>query len=292
MAIRTDRAISGTLRGLSLRRRDLLRGGLGLAVSATVGGLAVDPDRYAVPPPEPEEPPEDAAPPEEPPAQEPEPEEPPEDAAPPEDEEPPEEEPEPTMFRVGDSGDGVLSLQQQLGDAGYWCGKPDGGFGHLTEQAVFAVQKANGLYRDGVAGPKTLAAVASGFVPAAANGGDLFEVHLDSQLLLVVRGGATTMVFNTSTGNGEPYTFEGRNYTAVTPTGDFAVWYTDGSGWRDGELGELYRPMFYSGNYAVHGSNSIPPFPASHGCCRISVAAMDMVWATGLLAMGSRVVVR
>jgi hypothetical protein len=255
---------------LPLHRRDLLRGGLGLVTGAVLGGLADSYDRVAVPPPPPPEP-------------EPEPEPPP----------PP---PEPAAYQRGDAGDGVLALQQQLGATGYWCGEPDGGFGHLTQQAVWAVQKAHGLVRDGIAGPATQAAIETGYRPAPVAGGDHVEVHLGPQLLLVVRGGATTMVLNTSTGNEEPYEFRGEEYTAQTPTGDYVVGFMDsvgtaGDGWREGELGELYRPMFYDGNYAVHGSGSIPPWPASHGCARISTAAMDMFWSEGLLGMGGRVVV-
>ncbi len=153
------------------------------------------------------------------------------------------------------------------------------------------MQKAHGLYRDGVAGPLTQQALATGYRPAPVAGGDHVEVHLGPQLLLVVRGGATVMTLNTSTGNGEPYEYEKEEYVAHTPTGDFVVGFVDGSGWRKGELGELYRPMFYSGNYAIHGSGSIPPVPASHGCARISVEAMDMFWSSGLLGVGSRVLV-
>lgn len=203
----------------------------------------------------------------------------------------PEPDPIPTEFRRGDHGEGVADLQSRLNASGYWCGAVDGGFGHLTQQAVWAVQKAHGLSRDGIAGPLTVAAVESGYRPAPYSGGDHVEVHLASQLILLVRGGATTMVLNTSTGNGEPYEFEGGSYLAHTPTGDYAVWYVDGSGWRDGELGELYRPMFYSGNFAIHGSGSIPPWPASHGCARISTQAMDMFWSQNLLKMGDRVIV-
>jgi lipoprotein-anchoring transpeptidase ErfK/SrfK len=39
----------------------------------------------------------------------------------------------------------------------------------------------------------------------------------------------------------------------------------------------------------VHGSNSIPNYPASHGCVRISVPAMDMVWETNLMPMSTPV---
>ncbi|TQM96534.1 L,D-transpeptidase-like protein [Ornithinimicrobium humiphilum] len=258
---------------LAVRRRDLLKGGLGLVTGAVVGGLADDYDRFRVPEPEPEPEPVEPAPVEPAPVE-------------------PEPEPQlPAAFQRGDSGEGVLALQQQLNAAGYWCGTPDGGFGHLTQQAVWAVQKAHGLWRDGVAGPQTQQALATGYRPAPVAGGDHVEIHLATQLLLVVRGGSTLMTLNTSTGNGEPYEYEKHEYLATTPTGDFRVGFTDGSGWREGELGELYRPMFYYGNYAVHGSNSIPPVPASHGCARISVAAMDMFWSEGLLGVGHRVLV-
>lgn len=260
---------------MPLHRRTVLRGGLGLVMGAVVGGLDDDLDSVTVSRPDPEPP---AAAPAPPPA-----------APPPEPE--PVPPPPPTEFRAGDRGDLVLTLQQQLNAAGYWCGTPDGGFGHLTQQAVYAVQKVHGLTRDGIAGPMTLGALATGLRPAPVARGDHLEVHLGSQLLLVVRGGAAAMVLNTSTGNGEPYTYQGTEYLARTPPGDFAVWYTDGSGWREGELGRLYRPMFYDGDYAIHGSDSIPPWPASHGCARVSTAAMDMIWAEGLLGLGHRVLV-
>ena len=195
------------------------------------------------------------------------------------------------LYRRGDSGENVLTLQQKLSTSGYWCGVTDADYGHLTEQAVFALQKAHGLARDGVAGPSVRAALAKSHRPRPAAGGSHVEVHLQSQLLLVVRAGSTALVLNTSTANGERYVFKGRTYTARTRPGDYTVWYTDPSGWRDGELGEMWRPMFYSGNYAIHGSRSIPPWPASHGCARVSVAAMDMIWRDEVMSIGSRVLV-
>lgn len=279
-----------SLRTPVLHRRAVLRGGLGLVMGAVVGGLQDDLDSFTVVEPEPEPPAAAPAP-----APQPQDQQTPVEPEPAEPTEPVEPEPEPEavplQLRRGDHGPAVLALQTSLAAAGYWCGTPDGGFGHVTEQAVFAVQKAGGLVRDGVAGPATRTALEEGVRPRPAARGDHVEVHLGSQLLLVVRGGAPAIVLNTSTGNGEPYTFGGHDFVAHTPTGDFAVWFTDGSGWRDGELGRLYRPMFYDGNYAVHGSESIPPEPASHGCARVSTAAMDMIWEQGLLRMGSRVLV-
>jgi lipoprotein-anchoring transpeptidase ErfK/SrfK len=41
----------------------------------------------------------------------------------------------------------------------------------------------------------------------------------------------------------------------------------------------------------VHGSSSIPGYPASHGCVRVSTSAMDMIWTTNAMPRNSRVVV-
>ncbi len=145
--------------------------------------------------------------------------------------------------------------------------------------------------RDGIAGPNVRAAAAKNYAPSPVGGGNLMEIHLKQQIILAARGGKTTFVLNTSTASGERYEFKGQWYTARTRTGDFNVRYVDGTSWRQGELGKMWRPQFYSGNYAIHGSGYIPPYPASHGCSRVSVAAMDMIWRDGLMSMGSRVLV-
>ncbi len=67
--------------------------------------------------------------------------------------------PRPTLSR-GDSGPRVRKLQERLSDLGYWLETPDGSFGALTQQAVYALQKAAGIRRDGVVGPKTTRALA------------------------------------------------------------------------------------------------------------------------------------
>ena len=99
-------------------------------------------------------------------------------------------------------------------------------------------------------------------------------------------------ILNTSTGNGEPYTSTaGRRAIATTPRGSFTA-YRAVDGPVTNSLGELHRPRFFHRGYAVHGSPNIPPWPASHGCARLSTAAIDMIWARDLMPIGSRVVVR
>ncbi|MEK8225676.1 peptidoglycan-binding domain-containing protein [Oerskovia sp. M15] len=71
-------------------------------------------------------------------------------------------EPETTELVRGSTGDRVVALQQRLADLGYWGATPDGSFGPGTQQAVWALQKAAGIARDGRVGPATLAALDQG----------------------------------------------------------------------------------------------------------------------------------
>jgi lipoprotein-anchoring transpeptidase ErfK/SrfK len=181
-------------------------------------------------------------------------------------------------------------VQQRLTDLGYWNGTPDGQYGGLTSQAVMALQKAAGLGRDGVFGPSTRAALKAGVRPVSRIGGTGIEVDKARQLLLVVRGGAVTMILNTSTGSGQPYESKGIQYTATTPAGSYTV-FRSVDHLDKGPLGDLWRPRYFNGGIAVHGAASVPGYPASHGCARVTNAAMDMIWATDTMPIGSRVVV-
>ena len=73
-------------------------------------------------------------------------------------------------LRPGDSGSKVKSLQQSLKNLGLYTGSVDGVYGDCTVKAVKALQKAKGLTQDGIAGAKTLAALATAkktdFAPA------------------------------------------------------------------------------------------------------------------------------
>src|SRR5690606_24927136 len=182
------------------------------------------------------------------------------------------------------------ALQAKLVEQGFWLGTPDGSYGQLTRQAVMAFQKAHGLGRDGVAGPATLAAVGTTTRPAPQNpSGNHLEIDLARQILIVVQNGQTQWVLNTSTGNNEAYAAPGGG-TAVasTPPGSFTV-QREIDGLRQAPLGTLYRPKYFNGGIAIHGSGSIPAQPASHGCARVTNAAMDLLWSSGVAEIGTPV---
>jgi peptidoglycan hydrolase-like protein with peptidoglycan-binding domain len=60
-------------------------------------------------------------------------------------------------LRIGDRGEAVRVLQEQLIRAGYLQGEPNGYFGPYTKDAVRRFQDANYLAASGVAGPTTRA---------------------------------------------------------------------------------------------------------------------------------------
>ena len=194
-------------------------------------------------------------------------------------------------LELGEGGPAVLALQRRMVDLGYWLGSADGNYGQLTRQAVMAFQKAEGLGRDGVAGPITQGRLAAAQRQASRVGGTGLEIDLERQILIVVRGGQVQWVLNTSTGNNETYTSStGGSAVAATPPGSFTI-YREIDGVREAPLGTLYRPKYFNGGIAIHGSGSIPGHPASHGCARVTNLAMDMLWASGVAAIGAPVTV-
>ncbi len=96
----------------------------------------------------------------------------------------------------------------------------------------------------------------------------------------------------------------GRNYCADvkrgcrTPSGVFSVYNKAGPNYRSSKYpietnGGAPMPwaMFFHGGYAIHGSNSVPEYNASHGCIR--VLPSDARWLNNdFLTYGSTVIVR
>jgi peptidoglycan hydrolase-like protein with peptidoglycan-binding domain len=186
-------------------------------------------------------------------------------------------------------------MQERLNQLGFWNSAADGEYGLTTKQAVMAFQKYLGLEATGSVDQVTADFMTN--FPEKGHGtadtGDLIEVDKAKQLLFVIREGKTVLILNTSTGNGEPYEEEDKNSpgeiqrgVSLTPDGLWKVYRERPEGWWEGDLGEIYRPKYFRGGVAVHGSNSIPNYPASHGCVRVSVPAMDMIWDMDLMPKG------
>lgn len=198
------------------------------------------------------------------------------------------------------SGPPTIAAQKKLLALGFWLDTTDGRFEDTTRQAVTAFQKYFRLKPTGSIGPGT--AYLLDAVKKPVSGlifeGTLAEVDKQRQLLFLIRDGVTVAVLNASTGDDREYEEPDANSPGViirgvarTPEGTFSVDRERPDGWWIGDLGQIYRPKYFIGGVAIHGSNSVPAYPASHGCVRVSVAAMDMIWDSELLPRGTTVVV-
>jgi lipoprotein-anchoring transpeptidase ErfK/SrfK len=183
----------------------------------------------------------------------------------------------------------VLQLQQQLTTLGYWLGTPDGRFGTTTQQAVFALQKAAGLPPTGNVNAATQAALAAGTKPSVTSTtGSVIEVNLAKDLLMFVTDGQVNFILNTSTGGGYVYYDQGVRNVAITPKGHFTTTRVI-DGQHRSSLGLLFRPRYFYGGFAIHGDSYVPARPVSHGCVRVSDAAINWIWATNNDPIGTPV---
>jgi peptidoglycan hydrolase-like protein with peptidoglycan-binding domain len=185
----------------------------------------------------------------------------------------------PPKLRSGSEGRAVEALQRRLAELGYQVHEVDGQFGSETQHAVVAFQKVNRLGRDGIVGPVTRKALERPRVPSprSRRAGFHVEADLTLQVVYLVKDGKIQEILDASSASGQTYTVDGDVRVAVTPLGDFQI-QRKIDAWRKSDLGLLYRPAYFTGGYALHGSYSVPAFPASHGCIRITIAAMDRLF--------------
>jgi peptidoglycan hydrolase-like protein with peptidoglycan-binding domain len=197
---------------------------------------------------------------------------------------------EPPKLSSGSEGRAVEALQRRLAELGYQVHEVDGQFGSETHHAVVAFQKVNRLGRDGVVGPVTRKALERPRVPSprSRKAGFHVEADLTLQVIYLVKDGKIQEILDASSASGQNYTVDGDVRVAVTPLGDFQI-QRKIDAWRKSDLGLLYRPAYFTGGYALHGSYSVPAFPASHGCIRITIAAMDRLF--GRLPVGTPMLV-
>jgi lipoprotein-anchoring transpeptidase ErfK/SrfK len=198
----------------------------------------------------------------------------------------------PPGLGVGSKGPAVLAIEQKLAALHYYVGQVDEGYDGDTRDAVLAFEKVAGMDRTGRATDDVVDRLMS--TPASPGpmvpdgGATRVEVDLVKQVLYLYEGGQLSTILNVSTGSNERFCSEGWCRLAVTPTGSFTVFQKD-SGWETGPLGSLYNAQYFNGAIAIHGSPSVPGYPASHGCVRISMSAAE--WFPDHLAYGTPVYV-
>jgi N-acetylmuramoyl-L-alanine amidase len=183
----------------------------------------------------------------------------------------------PVAIAPGHEGAVVARLQERLRDLGVYRGIADGVYGRETEASVVALHKVIGVERtdEWTVEDWDLTEPPDHYEILARNPGeaDRVEVDLARQIMFVIHASKVAAVIPVSTGNGERYWSQnggtGGGYVrATTPKGSFTL-FRHVPGWRINYLGGLYKPWYFTPYYAIHGSRSVPAYPASHGCVRV-----------------------
>jgi len=180
-------------------------------------------------------------------------------------------------IREGSRGADVLIYEARLKALHFDPGKIDGYFDQDMQYAVTTVQKYFGLPRTGVITTAVdFALTHFRYSPAEPNSeADRVEIDLDRQVLTLYHDWQPELLTTTSTGSGEHFCggVDGCQY-AITQTGHFHF-YDLIRGWQKGKLGTMWNPYYFNGSDAVHGLQSVPAYPASHGCARIPMHIAD-----------------
>jgi hypothetical protein len=187
---------------------------------------------------------------------------------------------------------GVHAQQQKLNElfAPYGM-RPlavDGISGRMTRQLLCAARLALGLpvsRDDMVPGgdeERSLMAATGLQIPTGAPIHANRWVFIDQhcQILFAGERDRLVFVFPTSTGTNE---FPTRDQNAsrafrYDPARENNGWHdsTDYPSSVDNPLnGNMYKPIYFDGGQAIHGANTVPTSPASHGCARLRVEDQD-----------------
>ena len=188
----------------------------------------------------------------------------------------------------------LLRIQSLLADKGFYRGPADGFHREQLGHAIMAFHKAADLDRSPtwMSGDMEVLSAWEPQVPDLPDDPNRIEVDLGRQVLHLVDEGEVVATLPISSGNGARYISSIPGYgwaTAFTPRGSFRV-QAHIPGWRYAPLGALYRPWYFKGGFAIHGSTSVPAYPASHGCIRVTLDDAD--WLSERLSIGFRINVR
>ena len=154
----------------------------------------------------------------------------------------------------------VRALQRRLARLGYVVGER-GSYDARTGRAVLAFRKVTGMARSTDASESVMSAIARGgghFKIRRPDHGRHIEADLSRQVIALVEQGEVGRIYPISSG------------APSTPTvrGSFRVYAkTPGTNAKG-----MVDSAYFARGYATHGYDSVPVYPASHGCLRVPIA--------------------
>jgi hypothetical protein len=182
--------------------------------------------------------------------------------------------------------------ERRLAELGFWTGPIDGVWDEASRQALIAFQKLQHAKPTGRLTRAESNALSLGSPPRPRERqlGAHVEVDVGRQVLFLVGAdGKVGNVVPISSGSGKMFHEAGYPATrAVTPCGRLEV-YAKAAGWKKSPLGVMHNPMYIVGGIAIHGSEEMRTYPASHGCIRIPMFASQRL--TKMVPKGTPVLV-
>jgi L,D-transpeptidase catalytic domain len=169
-------------------------------------------------------------------------------------------------LRRGQCGDVVVAFKKAMRKMGYIAN--DGRcFGGKTARGVLAYRKVNDMARSMRAGAGLVKKAFSGkggYNVRYPKAGEHVEAPLSKQVLIFVKEGKPFAIYPISSGKS----------STPTVTGHFEFIRTEPGYNSHG----MYYSWYFYGGYAVHGYNSVPDYPASHGCLRTFISDQPEIY--------------
>ncbi len=166
----------------------------------------------------------------------------------------------------GQCGDVVVGFKKAMRKMGY-IANSGRCFGGKTARGVLAYRKVNDMTRSMRAGKGLVKRAFSGrgeYKLRHPNAGPHLEAPLSKQVLVFAKGGEAYAVYPVSSGKS----------STPTVTGHFTFLRTEPGYNSHG----MYYSWYFYGGYAVHGYESVPDYPASHGCIRTFIADQPEIY--------------
>ncbi|HEV7770295.1 MAG TPA: L,D-transpeptidase [Solirubrobacterales bacterium] len=166
----------------------------------------------------------------------------------------------------GQCGDVVVGFKKAMREMGY-IANSGRCFGGKTGRGVLAYRKVNGKDRSMRAGKGLVKAVFAGrggYEVRHPGAGQHVEAPLSKQVLVFAKGDKPYAIYPISSGKS----------STPTVTGHFTFIRTEPGYNSHG----MYYSFYFYGGYAVHGYESVPDYPASHGCLRTFIADQPEIY--------------
>ncbi|HEX3241192.1 MAG TPA: L,D-transpeptidase [Solirubrobacterales bacterium] len=166
----------------------------------------------------------------------------------------------------GECGKAVVGFKKAMREMGY-IANSGSCFGGKTARGVLAYRKVNNMSRSFRAGAGLVRSVYAGkgaYHVRYPNAGEHVEAPLDKQVIVFTKGDKPFAIYPISSGKS----------STPTVTGHFEFIRTEPGYNSHG----MYYSFYFYGGYAIHGYESVPDYPASHGCLRTFIADQPEIY--------------